>query len=211
MNNKARRDAQLPYIADREIMAEQRMTRRLLQRLNTADYDDFELHREIAREIFGEAGENLTIVPPFFCDYGFHIKAGDHFFANYNCTILDVAEVKIGHHVMLAPNVSVYTAGHPLHPVSRSFGYEYGIAVEIGNHVWIGGNTVIMPGVRIGDNVVIGAGSVVTKDIPSNVAAAGNPCRVIKEITEADKKYYYRKNEFDEEAWGKICEYENGI
>lgn len=111
---------------------------------------------------------------------------------------------------MFAPNVSIYTAGHPVHPVSRQSGYEYGIPVSIGNNVWIGGNVVITPGVTIGDNVVIGAGSVVTKDIPANVVAAGNPCRVIREITDADKKYYYKDREFDPESWAEIEAMENG-
>ena len=105
---------------------------------------------------------------------------------------------------MLAPNVSIYTAGHPIHPESRNSAYEYGIGITIGNNVWIGGNVVITPGINIGDNVVIGAGSVVTRDIPANVVAVGNPCRVIKEITDEDKKYYYKDRVFDEEAWENI-------
>ena len=108
-------------------------------------------------------------------------------------------KVKIGDNCLLAPNVSIYTAGHPFDPEIRSRGYEYGISVTIGDNVWIGGNSVICPGVRIGDNVVIGAGSVVTKDIPGNVLAAGNPCRVIREITEEDRKYYFKKRRIDEE------------
>ena len=110
----------------------------------------------------------------------------------------------MGNNVMLAPNVAIYTAGHPIHPDSRNSAYEYGIGITIGNNVWIGGNVVITPGVNIGDNVVIGAGSVVTRDIPANVVAAGNPCRVIKEITEADRKCYYKDRVFDEEAWANI-------
>ena len=108
-----------------------------------------------------------------------------------------MGRVDIGDNVLFAPNVSIYTAGHPVHPETRNTGYEYGIPVKIGNNVWVGGNTVITPGVTIGDNVVIGAGSVVTKDIPANVVAAGNPCRVIRPVTEEDKKYYYKKREFD--------------
>ena len=115
-----------------------------------------------------------------------------------------MAKVKIGDNCQMAPNVAIYTAGHPLHPVSRNSMYEYGISVTIGDNVWIGGNTVIMPGVHIGSNTVIGAGSVVTKDIPDWVVAVGNPCRVIKQITEDDKKYYYKDREFDPEAWDYI-------
>lgn len=135
-------------------------------------------------------------MPPFHCDYGKNIEVGENFFANYNCIILDVAKVTIGKNVMFAPNVSIYTAGHPIHPDSRNSGYEYGIPVTIGDNVWIGGSVVINPGVTIGNNVVIGSGSVVTKDIPDNVIAVGNPCRVIREITEEDRKYYYKDRTF---------------
>ena len=129
---------------------------------------------------------------------------GNNFFANYNCTILDVAKVTIGDNCQLAPNVAIYTAGHPVHPDTRNSGYEYGISVTIGDNVWIGGNSVICPGVRIGSNTVIGAGSVVTKDIPDWVIAAGNPCRVIREITEEDRRLYFRDKEFDNEAWQDV-------
>lgn len=207
MNNIDRRDAEMPYMSDSSVMEEQRITRRLVQELNTSDRGDFENIKRITEKLIGKYGDNITIVPPFYCDYGFHIEVGDNFFANYNCTILDVAKVKIGDNVLLAPNVAIYTAGHPIHPISRNSTYEYGIKVEIGNNVWIGGNVVITPGVTIGDNVVIGAGSVVTKDIPANVIAAGNPCRVIREITEDDKRYYYKNREFDEESW-KVIQWE---
>lgn len=204
MNNIERRDAGLPYISDAEVMEQQKVARRLIHELNTVDKADFERIGNITKQLLSGSKNNITIVPPFYCDYGFHIEVGDNFFANYNCTILDVAKVKIGNNVLLAPNVAIYTAGHPVHPESRNSGYEYGITVEIGNNVWIGGNVVITPGVTIGDNVVIGAGSVVTKDIPTNVIAAGNPCRVIREITEDDKRYYYKNQQFDDEAWKVI-------
>lgn len=204
MDNRMKRDAGQPYLSDESVMNEQKITRRRLQKLNQSDYDDFESHQVFAKEIIPNSGEGLVIVPPFFCDYGTHIRIGENFFANYNCTILDVVQVTIGDNVMFGPNVSIYTAGHPLHPQIRNTGYEYGVPVVLGDNVWIGGNTVIMPGVTIGDNVVIGAGSVVTKDLPANMVAAGNPCRPIKEITEADKWYYYREKEFDEETWEDI-------
>lgn len=204
MNNIERRDLGLPYISDDLVMKEQKITRRIIQEFNAADKGDFENLKNIAKKLIGTSGKNITIVPPFYCDYGFHIEVGENFFANYNCTILDVAKVKIGDNVLLAPNVAIYTAGHPIHPFSRNSTYEYGIPVEIGNNVWIGGNVVITPGVTIGDNVVIGAGSVVTKNIPANVIAAGNPCRVIREITEDDKRYYYKDREFDEESWSVV-------
>lgn len=204
MNNIERRDKELPYISDESVMEEQKVCRRILQRLNTVDRSDFDSIGKIVEELLGKS-ENAFINPPFYCDYGTHIEVGKNFFANYNCTIIDVAKVKIGNNCQFAPNVSIYTAGHPIHPVSRNSLYEYGISVTIGDNVWIGGNTVILPGVHIGSNTVIGAGSVVTKDIPDWVVAAGNPCRVIKQITEEDKKYYYKDQEFDDEAWEEIC------
>lgn len=139
----------------------------------------------------------MHIETPFRCDYGSNITVGNNFYANFNCTILDVGKVVIGENVMFAPNVSLYTAGHPIHPDSRNSGYEYGIAITIGNNVWISGNVIVNPGVTIGNNVVIGAGSVVTKDIPDNVIAVGSPCRIVREITEEDRKYYYKDREFD--------------
>lgn len=204
MDQVTRMNAGLPYIADGELMEVQRKTRKIIGELNSADPSDFKKLKEIADGLFGSHGKNMVIIPPFYCDYGSHIHVGDNFYVNYNCTILDAARVTIGDNVLIAPNVAIYTAGHPLHPVSRNSGYEYGIPVTIGDNVWIGGNTVITPGVTIGDNVVIGAGSVVTKDIPADMVAAGNPCRVIREITEEDKKYYYQDREFDEEAWKEI-------
>ena len=203
MDNIERRDREMAYISDESVMEEQKVCRRILQRLNTADRSDFDAISRIVKELLGKS-EGAFINPPFYCDYGSHIEAGKNFFANYNCTIIDVAKVTIGDNCQMAPNVAIYTAGHPLHPVSRNSMYEYGISVSIGDNVWIGGNTVILPGVHIGSNTVIGAGSVVTKDIPDWVVAAGNPCRVIKQITEEDKKYYYKDREFDPEAWKYI-------
>lgn len=206
MNNIERRDREMAYISDETVMEEQKKTRKILRELNTADPSDFERIGEIVEQLLGKS-HKAFINPPFYCDYGFHIEVGENFFANYNCTIIDVAKVKIGDNCQLAPTVSIYTAGHPVHPDSRNSLYEYGIGVTIGDNVWIGGNTVILPGVHIGSNTVIGAGSVVTKDIPDWVIAAGNPCRVIRKITEDDRKYYYKDREFDEEAWEHIQNY----
>ena len=206
MNNIERRDREMAYISDETVMEEQKKTRKILRELNTAAPSDFERIGEIVEQLLGKS-HKAFINPPFYCDYGFHIEVGENFFANYNCTIIDVAKVKIGDNCQLAPNVSIYTAGHPVHPDSRNSLYEYGIGVTIGDNVWIGGNTVILPGVHIGSNTVIGAGSVVTKDIPDWVIAAGNPCRVIRKITEDDRKYYYKDREFDEEAWEHIQNY----
>ena len=203
MDNIERRDREMAYISDDAVMEEQKVCRRILQRLNTVDRSDFDAIGKIVEELLGKS-EGAFIYPPFYCDYGSHIEVGKNFFANYNCTIIDVAKVKIGDNCQMAPNVAIYTAGHPLHPVARNSMYEYGISVTVGDNVWIGGNTVIMPGVHIGSNTVIGAGSVVTKDIPDWSVAVGNPCRVIKKITEEDKKYYYKDREFDSEAWEVI-------
>ena len=166
-------------------------------------FNEINMRSRLIRKLIHTSG-NFWIKPPFYCDYGFHIEVGKNFFANYNCTIIDVAKVKIGDNCQFAPNVSIYTAGHPIHPESRNTMYEYGIEVTIGDNVWIGGNTVIVPGVHIGSNTVIGAGSVVTKDIPDWVVAAGNPCKVIRKITEEDRKFYYKDREFDEESWKEI-------
>lgn len=144
----------------------------------------------LLREILGKAGKNVHINSPFHCDYGCNIEVGDNFFANYHCVILDNGGVKIGNDVMFAPNVSLYTVGHPLDAELRNQGWEQAKPIIIGNNVWIGGNVVILPGVVIGDNVVIGAGSVVTKDIPANSLALGNPCKVLRQITAADREYY---------------------
>ncbi|MDE6887874.1 MAG: sugar O-acetyltransferase [Eubacterium sp.] len=203
MTNQERRDAQMAYISDDSIMQEQQVCRKKLQKLNFMDRSDFEGIAEAVKDLLG-VSEGAFINPPFYCDYGTHIEVGKNFFANYNCTILDVAKVKIGDYCQMAPNVAIYTAGHPIHPYSRDSMYEYGKEVTIGDHVWIGGNTVICPGVHIGDNVVIGAGSVVTRDLPDWTVAAGNPCRVIRKITDQDKRLLFRDEEIDEEAWADI-------
>lgn len=203
MTNRERRDAQMAYIADDGAFEEMLNCRRILQRLNFMDRADIAGISETVKELLGKS-ENAFINPPFYCDYGKHIEVGKNFFANYNCTLLDVAKIKIGDNCQMAPNVAVYTAGHPIHPVSRNSAYEYGKEVTIGDNVWLGGNTVVCPGVHIGSNVVIGAGSVVTRDIPDWSLAAGNPCRVIRQITDADKRKLFRNEEIDEEAWMDI-------
>lgn len=198
MNQKERMLAGLPYKAWLDGLSEERTANKLkIHEYNLLRPDETERRDELIRSILGHTGKNVYIEPPFHCDYGANISVGENFYANFNCTILDVGKVVMGENVMFAPNVSIYTAGHPVHPDSRNSGYEYGIAITIGNNVWIGGNAIINPGVTIGHNVVIGAGSVVTKDIPDNVIAAGSPCRVIREITEEDRKYYFKDKEFD--------------
>ena len=188
----------LPYKAWLDGLSEERMAcRRKLHEFNLLPPEQEDRAEELMRALLGKAGKDAWINAPFHCDYGYNIEVGDNFFANYNLTILDVAKVVIGNNVQIAPNVSIYTAGHPIHPDSRNSGYEYGIPVAIGDNVWIGGDVVILPGVTIGSNSVIGAGSVVSKDVPEWVAAAGNPCRVIRAVTEEDRKFYYKDREFD--------------
>ena len=206
MTNKERRDAGMAYISDKSIFEEQAVCRRILQKLNFMDRSDFDGLQEVVKELLGKS-DGAFINPPFYCDYGKHIEVGKNFFANYNCTLLDVAKIRIGDNCQMAPNVAVYTAGHPIHPVTRNSEYEYGKEVVIGNNVWIGGNSVICPGVTIGNNVVIGAGSVVTKDIPDWCVAVGNPCKVIRKITDAAKKLLFRGEEIDDEAWADITEH----
>lgn len=199
MTNKERREREMLFIADNNDWVEMKRARRLTQEINTSDRADFEKISELINELFGKSDETTFVNPPFYCDYGSNIEVGKNCFINYNCTILDNAKVKMGDNCLLAPNVSIYTAGHTVHPDARALGYEYGIEVTLGNNVWVGGNTVICPGVHIGNNVVIGAGSVVTKDIPDWSLAAGNPCKVIRKITDEDRRYYFKNREIDEE------------
>lgn len=198
MNQRERMLAGLPYKAWLDGLAEER----LATKIKLAEYNAIQPHetqrmRALLKAILGKTGKQVWIEQPFRCDYGMNIEVGESFFANYNFVVLDVGRVIVGSHVQIAPNVAIYTAGHPIHHQSRNSGYEYGIEVTIGDNVWIGGNVVINPGVHIGKNTVIGAGSIVTKDIPASVVAVGNPCRVIKTITEADRKFYFKDRMFD--------------
>lgn len=202
MNQKERMLNGLPYKAWLDGLPEERMEcAEKTFEYNNCPPTETENADRLIREILGKAGTDITIRPPFYCDYGKNIEVGDYFYANFNTVILDVGKVRIGNNVLLAPNVSIYTAGHPIHPDSRNSGYEYGIAVTIGDNVWIGGNCVINPGVTIGNNCVIGSGSIVTKDIPDNSIAVGNPAAVIRQITEDDRKYYFKNREFDVEDY----------
>jgi len=205
MDHIERRDRGMVYISDDSVMDEQKPARRLTQQLNTMDRADFDGIREVVKQLLGRS-ENAFINPPFYCDYGFHIEVGKNFFANYNCVIVDTGYVRIGDNCQFAPNVAIYTAGHPVHPATRNSLYEYGADITIGDNVWIGGNSVVLPGVTIGSNTVIGAGSVVNRDIPEWCVAAGNPCRVIRRITEEDRWKYFSGKEIDEEARRHIIE-----
>lgn len=175
-----------PYDAgDPALVAARAACRALLGELNREPTDAPGARGRLTR-LLGSCGDRCFITPPFFCDYGSNIHVGENFYANFNCTILDVCEVHIGNNVMLAPGVQIYTATHPVAVAPRIKGVELGKPVSIGHNVWIGGSAVICPGVTIGNNSVIGAGSVLTKDIPANVVAAGNPCRVLRPMTQAE-------------------------
>lgn len=167
--------------ADEELVSEREHARNLLYEFNHTRPGEKEKRQEIIKQLI-VAKDSFYIEAPFNCDYGYNIEVGDNFYANYGCIILDVNKVSIGDNVLLAPNVQIYTAAHPIDPFERLTGKEFAKPVSIGDIVWIGGEAIICPGVKIGNNVTIGAGSVVTKDIPDNVVAVGNPCRVIRRI-----------------------------
>ena len=178
-----------------ELVKERQDTKEVLYDFNLLRPSEIEKRNEWIGKLFGTVGKEFYIEPPFRCDYGYNISIGENFYSNYNCTILDCAQVTIGNNVLFGPNVSLFTAGHPIHPVPRNEGIEYAFPITIGNNVWIGGGVIVNPGITIGDNVVIGSGSVVTKDIPPNVIAVGNPCKVLKEITDEDRNKYFRDQE----------------
>ncbi len=182
-----------PYKAfGKELSDERQRAKELTFKFNTLHPSKIDEKNEIIKNLFGRIDKEFNIEPPLRCDYGYNISAGENFYCNYNCVILDCAPVTIGDNVMFAPNVSIFTAGHPVHFEPRNELVEYAFPVTIGNNVWIGGGVIINPGISIGDNAVIGSGSIVTKDIPSDSIAAGNPCKVLKKITDEDKKYYFK-------------------
>ena len=170
------------FSADEVLVNERNRARRLTRAFNNTTEEELDKRTEILKELLGRTGENIYIEPNFRCDYGYNIRVGENFYANFDCLLLDVCPITIGNNAMLAPGVHIYTATHPLDPTERNSGYEYGKPVNIGDNVWIGGRAVICPGVTIGDNVVVAAGSVVTKDVPDNVVVGGNPAKIIKEI-----------------------------
>lgn len=183
---------------DQEIMDEQFPYLDLLAEFNALKSSETEKREELMKKMFAECGENCYIQVPFYANWsGHHIHMGSYVYANFNFTVVDDGEVYIGDHVMIGPNVTIATAGHPVKADLREMGIQYNLPVRIGNNAWIGAGAVILPGVTIGENTVIGAGSIVTKDIPANVVAVGNPCRVLREIGEKDDKYYYRDLEID--------------
>jgi maltose O-acetyltransferase len=172
------------YLAsETELLNERKMATRLLRTYNSTTEEQQQERSQILQDLFGEIGQGTYITPPFYCDYGKNIYAGDGLYMNFGCVILDCNTVHIGNNVLLAPYVQIYTAHHPVDPETRLSGKELASPISIGDNVWIGGNAIICPGVTIGDNTTIGAGSVVTKNIPANVVAVGNPCRVIRKLS----------------------------
>ncbi len=192
MDNKAKRQAGLPYICDSDMLAEQSECRRRLAEFNDYPFDEKERRETLIRSIFGSVGADPWINAPFRCDYGYNIHVGDNFICNYNCVMLDVVPISIGNNVQIAPNVVLAAAGHPVHPETRATQYEYGRPIVIDDDVWLGAGVIVNPGVHIGAGAVIASGSVVTKDIPPLVVAAGVPCRVVRQITEADRGVFFR-------------------
>ena len=164
------------------LIKERHEARLLFHRINAMNENEKEERDALFYQLFGAVGRDLYVEPPFYCDYGYNITMGDEVFMNFNCCILDVMPVRFGNQVMVAPNVQIYTATHPMNAKERHSGREYAKPITIGNQVWIGGGAIICPGVTIGNGVVVGAGAVVTKDIPDHTVVAGNPARVIRHI-----------------------------
>ncbi len=173
---------ELYFANDPELVADRMFARSQSQIINQAE--SAELRSQLLKETFARTGKKIYMEPVINFDYGYNIFVGENFYANFNCTFLDVSTIEIGDNCMFAPNVQLYTATHPLHPVKRNSGLEYAKPIKIGNNVWLGGGVIVTPGVTLGDNVVVGAGSVVTKSFPDNVVIAGNPARIIKTVEE---------------------------
>ena len=184
MNEKEKMIQGLLYDAnyDKALSEERKKCKILCSKFNSTPYEDIEQRKTILRQIIGKIKNEFLIEPYFWCDYGYNIEIGNNFYSNHNLVILDAAKVKFGDNVFIAPNCGFYTAGHPLEINERNKGLEYAKPITVGNNVWIGGNVVVLPGVTIGDNSTIGAGSIVVKDIPPNSVAVGNPCRVIRTL-----------------------------
>ena len=172
---------------DKELINDRIAAKELCFEYNSTRPSDGEKQKELLKRLLGKTRENFCITAPFWCDYGYNIEIGENFYANHNLVILDGAKVTFGNNVFIAPNCGFHTAGHPIDAERRNKGLEYAYPISVGNDVWIGAGVQVMPGVTIGSNVVIGGGSVVVKDIPDNSVAVGNPCKVIRPITEEDK------------------------
>lgn len=197
-SKKRMQEGRLYLPEDEEIMAQQLKCLEKLYDYNATRPLEQEKRETLLKEMFGDIGEGCYIEPPFHANWaGKHVHFGNNVYANFNLTLVDDTDIYVGDKVMFGPNVTVATAGHPIDPELRYQAMQYNIPVHIGENVWIGANAVVLPGVTIGDNSVIGAGSVVTKDIPANVVAVGNPCRVLREIGEHDREYYYKDRKID--------------
>lgn len=191
---------ELYFPGDEELMKVQTDYLNRLYDYNMTRPSEGEKREKLLKEMFAEIGEGCYIEPPFHANFGgAHVHFGKSVYANFNLTIVDDTHVYVGDFTMFGPNVTVATAGHPILPELRKEAYQYNFTVNIGCNCWIGAGAVIVPGVTIGDNTVIGAGSIVTKDIPSNVVAVGNPCRVIREIGERDREYYFKNRKIEPE------------
>lgn len=175
-------DGEAYLASDDELAKEREQARKLTRLYNVSREDELELRNELLKKLFGKVGKNTVIEPAFKCDYGYNISVGNNFYANFDCVMLDVCPIEIGDNCMLAPGVHIYTATHPIDAEERISGIELGKSIKIGNNVWIGGRSVINPGVTIGNNVVVASGSVVVKNVPDNVLVAGNPAKIIKKI-----------------------------
>lgn len=206
LNNYERMEAGLVYDCEGEdIMSVQSECCALMREYNKLGLGNEEEMLELLPKMFAEVGENCFILPPFYANWGgAHTHLGKHVFANFNLTLVDDGNIYIGDDTMIAPNVTIATAGHPINAKLRQRGLQYNADVHIGKNVWIGAGCVILPGVTIGDNTVIGAGSVVTKDIPSGVVAVGNPCRVMREVNEHDDEYFFKDLKNDWENINKL-------
>ena len=187
-------------VGDEELSQLSHLNRTKMQKFNRSNREEYYLRDKIMREVFGTVGDNSMVEQPVQIDYGAHIHIGDNFYANFDCIFMDAAEIRIGHDVMIGTRVSLLPASHPIGAKARRSGLEYALPITIEDDVWIGGNTTILPGVTIGKESIIGAGSVVTGDIPAGVMAAGNPCRVLRRLTEDDDIYWDEKvREYNEE------------
>jgi galactoside O-acetyltransferase len=186
---------------DEEIMRGQLQRLNRLYDFNMTRPTELDKRQKLLKEMFAEIGEGCYIEPPFHSNFGGgHVHFGKNIYANFNLTMVDDTHIYVGDYTMFGPNVTVATAGHPILPELREKAYQYNMPVHIGRNCWIGSGAIILPGITIGDNVVVGAGSVVTKDLPSNVVAVGNPCRVLRPINEQDAKYYFKGRKIDYEA-----------
>lgn len=203
-NNRSMKDKQhtgdLYLPGDDEIMEDQLKRLDRLYDFNLTRPTQLDKREKLMKEMFAEVGEGCYIEPPFHSNFGGgHVHFGKNIYANFNLTMVDDTHIYVGDHTMIGPNVIIATAGHPILPELREQSYQYNMPVHIGRNCWLGAGVIVLPGITIGDNVVVGAGSVVTKDLPSNIIAVGNPCRILREVNEHDKEYYFKQRKIDYE------------